>query len=196
MGKLVGVDIREHGSKNIGATNAVRVLGKKLGLTVFFLDLMKGVIPVYLAVKFAGTVEPILLVPVLTSIFTILGHNFPIWLKFKGGKGIATSAGALLPLIPITILTAIVLWGVTFWLTRYVSLGSIVAAVVLPSSIIIQGIFGNWQIPLLCLTLLICVMAIWRHKANVQRLLNGTENRFERKRTRLRLTCVLGIFGV
>tara|TARA_R110002096_G_scaffold4493_15_gene20899 strand:- start:158 stop:796 length:639 start_codon:yes stop_codon:yes gene_type:complete len=181
-GKLKGVDIRKHGSGNIGATNALRVLGKPIGITVFVMDFFKGVWPVFLANWTCDSVEPEGIVPVLTCLATILGHNFPVWLGFKGGKGIATSGGALLPLIPVTILVAIALWGITFISTRYVSLGSIVAALTLPTSIFLQGLFGNWQIPLLVLTAFIGGMAIYRHKSNIIRLLAGTEAKFDRKK--------------
>lgn len=182
-GKMKGIDIRQHGSGNIGATNVLRVLGKGVGYPVFALDVLKGVVPVWLARIFAGAVEPEGLIPVLTCIATILGHNYTFWLGFKGGKGIATSAGALLPLIPMTVLAAVALWCAAFFLTRYVSVASIVGALTLPASILGQGLFGGrWQVPLLVLTSLICALGIWRHRGNIRKLKEGTEHRFERKR--------------
>ena len=182
-GKMKGIDIREHGSGNIGATNVLRVMGKGIGYPVFALDVLKGAVPVWLATLYAGMAEPAGLVPVLTCLATILGHNYTFWLGFKGGKGIATSAGALLPLMPVTILLAFVLWCTTFLTTRYVSVASIVAAVTLPTSILSQGLVaGHWQVPLLVLATLIAVLAISRHRGNIQKLRAGTEHRFERKR--------------
>lgn len=181
-GKMKGIDIREHGSKNIGATNVLRVLGKGVGYPVFALDVFKGVLPVWLAQAWAAKVPPEGLIPVLTCIATILGHNYTFWLGFKGGKGIATSAGALLPLMPVTILVAFALWCTTFLTTRYVSVASIVASATLPASLLAQGIFlGHWQGPLLTLASLTGGMAIWRHRGNIQKLRAGTELRFERK---------------
>ncbi|MEM0970651.1 MAG: glycerol-3-phosphate 1-O-acyltransferase PlsY [Verrucomicrobiota bacterium] len=182
-GKWKGIDIREHGSGNIGATNVLRVMGKGIGYPVFALDVFKGVLPVWLAQHFGGDVPPAGLVPVLTSIATILGHNYTFWLGFKGGKGIATSAGALLPLMPFTILAAVTLWGIAFLTTRYVSVASIISALTLPSSIFLQGVFsGSWNGPLLGLASLIGGMAVWRHRGNIKKLREGTENRFERKK--------------
>jgi glycerol-3-phosphate acyltransferase PlsY len=182
-GRMKGIDIREHGSKNIGSTNVLRVLGKGIGYPVFALDVLKGVLPVLLARIYANDVAPEGLIPALTSIATILGHNYTFWLGFKGGKGIATSAGALLPIMPVTILTAVALWGITFLTTRYVSLGSIVAAITLPVSFLLQGLVtGHWQWPLLGLASLVGGLAIFKHRANIERLLNGTENKFERKK--------------
>jgi len=180
--KWKGIDIREHGSGNIGATNVLRVLGKGVGYPVFALDVLKGVLPVCLANRFAAQLEPAGLIPVLTCLATILGHNYTFWLGFKGGKGIATSAGALLPLIPVTIAIAVALWCVTFFATRYVSVASLVAALTLPTSILVQGgLHGDWQAPLLALTALIGGMAVWRHRNNIRNLRAGTEHRFTRK---------------
>jgi len=182
-GRMKGIDIREHGSKNIGSTNVLRVLGKGVGYPVFALDVLKGVLPVLLARIYANDVEPIGLVPALTSIATILGHNYTFWLGFKGGKGIATSAGALLPIMPVTILTAVTLWVITFLTTRYVSLGSIVAALTLPASFLLQGLFtGQWQWPLFGLAALVGGLAVFKHRANIERLRKGTESKFERKK--------------
>jgi glycerol-3-phosphate acyltransferase PlsY len=147
------------------------------------LDVIKGVLPVLLARIYANDVQPEGLVPALTSIATILGHNYTFWLGFKGGKGIATSAGALLPIMPVTILTAVTLWAITFLTTRYVSLGSIIAAITLPTSFLLQGLVtGHWQWPLFGLAALVGGLAVFKHRANIERLLNGTENKFERKK--------------
>jgi glycerol-3-phosphate acyltransferase PlsY len=182
-GRMKGIDIREHGSKNIGSTNVLRVLGKGIGYPVFALDVLKGVVPVLLARLYAQQAEPEGLVPALTCVATILGHNYTFWLGFKGGKGIATSAGALLPIMPFTIVAAVTLWIVTFLTTRYVSLGSIVAALTLPASFLFQGLStGEWNWPLLGLASLIGGLAVFKHRANIERLRKGTESKFERKK--------------
>lgn len=183
-GRMKGIDIRQHGSKNIGATNAIRVLGKPIGLTVFALDVIKGWLPAWLACHFASQVEPASLIPVLTAIATVIGHNFTFWLGFKGGKGIATSAGALLPLMPVTILTAFALWCIVVKISKYVSLGSIVAAITLPSSWLVQGIAAGkwWPAPIAFLACAACLMALIRHRENIKRLMNGTENKTGQKK--------------
>ena len=132
-----GVDIRQHGSRNIGATNVLRVMGKKWGYLVFFCDTFKG----FLAVKFGlllaahSLVSPVL-GGVIAAIACILGHNYTIWLGFKGGKGIATSGGVVLALFPITVVCCVAfIWSVVFYAGKYVSLASIAAAVALPFAV-------------------------------------------------------------
>lgn len=175
VGRLRGIDIRQHGSGNIGATNVFRVLGKGLGILVFLLDAGKGLLAVRLAMAMAqpGGAE---LAGVIAAISCILGHNFPLWLKFKGGKGIATSAGVLIGLLPLATLMVFALWGVVFVVTRYVSLASIVAALALP--VVVWMLAG--QGALFYFALAAGVLAVVRHKSNIQRLLNGTENRFKK----------------
>src|SRR5438132_9968985 len=134
IAKSQGIDIREHGSQNIGATNVLRVLGKKWGYLVFFCDSFKGFAAVKLGFLIAAH---FLLSPVLGSVIAavacILGHNYTIWLHFKGGKGIATSAGVVLALFPVLIVLLVgAIWFVVFFAGRYVSLASIIAAVALP----------------------------------------------------------------
>lgn len=185
-GKMKGIDIREHGSGNIGATNTLRTLGKPIGLTVFVLDFLKGTTPVLLARIFSHEAGPGNgLIPVLTGVFTVLGHTFPIWLKFKGGKGIATSGGAAMALAPMTVLIGIGLWLVFFYATKYVSIASLVAALTLPSSQFIQRLIdGEWKanMPVLILMTIFWLLATWRHKSNIKALLNGTESRFTKKK--------------
>src|SRR5258705_7058458 len=140
-GRLVGIDIRQTGSGNVGATNVVRVLGKRYGYPVFALDFLKG----FGAVKISMLMAPGRpsewnspeIVGILAAMSSILGHLYPPWLKFKGGKGVATSAGALLALTPVATLIGVAIWIIVFWLTRYVSLASITAAVVLPIVIVV-----------------------------------------------------------
>jgi glycerol-3-phosphate acyltransferase PlsY len=125
---------------------------------------------------------------ILTALFAVLGHNYSPWVGFKGGKGIATSAGVLLALMPFAVLLLLAIWGLLFAITRYVSVASIGAATVLPFLTLwgswhhgrIQD--GTWNKPLFVFTIAIAVLAIWKHRTNIKRLMNGTENRFERKK--------------
>lgn len=183
-GKLLkGIDLREHGSGNIGATNAVRVLGKSVGIPVFVLDVLKGLAPALVFSKLlasaggAGEPEPVL--RVLYGACAILGHTAPVYLRFKGGKAVATSAGVFLALAWLPTLIAFASWVILFLTTRYVSVASITAAVVLPVSLVIlrRGELGEdpW---LFTFAFLIGALVIVRHRSNLRRLLAGTENRF------------------
>src|SRR5262245_40978455 len=140
-GRLAGTDIRHAGSGNVGATNVVRVLGKGYGYPVFALDVLKGFAAVEISMLVAPGEPPAWNSPeifgILAAISSVLGHLYPPWLKFKGGKGVATSAGALLALTPLATLIGVVVWIIVFWLTRYVSLASLTAAVVLPLVILV-----------------------------------------------------------
>lgn len=179
VGKLKGIDIREHGSGNIGATNVLRTLGKPVGITVLVLDIIKGILPVMFAVSFVS--NPI--IHVATALATILGHNFTFWLKFKGGKGIATTAGTMLPLVWFPLLISIICWFIGFYSTRYVSVASIAAAIVIPITAFAITILGfqKWNWPVLIYCVLLSALAIWKHRSNIKRLLDGTESRFSRK---------------
>lgn len=185
VGKCKGIDIREHGSKNIGATNVTRTLGKKWGVLVFALDVLKGILGVRVAMAVFGTPGTMLGVTVpqflgiMAGFGCFLGHCFPVWLGFKGGKGVAVGAGLLMGLMPWTAVIGLALWGACYQLSRYVSLASILAAVSLP--ITTWFLYGHFT-PLFWFTLVMSLIAIWRHRANIQRLLAGTESRFERKK--------------
>jgi glycerol-3-phosphate acyltransferase PlsY len=204
IGRLRGIDIRQHGSGNIGATNVTRVLGKKFGYSVFAGDALKGIAAVmignHLALDHALTFEHVRQVgqviyhdtyftrlppsigSISAAIACIIGHNFPIWLGFKGGKGMATSAGVLIGMIPMTAVSCMLLWLVVFLATRYVSLASIVAAIALPlvtMVFLVLGFIHGW--PYFYFTVAACILAVWRHRSNIVRLMNGTENRFEKK---------------
>ena len=210
IAKAKGVNIRDHGSGNIGATNVLRVIGKKYGITCLLLDALKGFIPVMLAVnliQIAGrenqlhfaALDPLALIlpaaqqfkgqliHVLTALAAVLGHNYSPWVGFKGGKGIATSAGVLLALMPAGIGLLVVVWLIAFGISRYVSLASIIAAAALPLITIYGSWFhgriadGTWNKPLFFFSLVIAILAIWKHQSNIQRLLAGTEHRFTRK---------------
>lgn len=173
-----GIDIRQHGSGNIGATNVFRTLGKPLGIFVFFADVIKGAAAVWLALRFGGGAE---LPGIVAAVAAIAGHNYTPWLGFKGGKGIATSAGVLIALAPWVALIGVAVWGALFYATRYVSVASIGAAASLP---VVAGVFwavGRGGAPLFGFLLLISALAIWRHRANIQRLRAGTESRFAKK---------------
>ena len=211
LARLKGINIREHGSGNIGSTNVLRVVGKKYGIVCLLLDALKGFIPVVLAVnliQIAGKnvglfhLEQLdalaLVLPaaeqfkgqllhVITALAAVLGHNYSPWVGFKGGKGIATSAGVLLALMPAGVALLIIVWLLTFLLTRYVSVASIVAAAALPCVTLYGSWFhgriadGTWNQPLFFFTLVIGLLAIWKHRLNIQRLCAGTEHRFSAK---------------
>jgi glycerol-3-phosphate acyltransferase PlsY len=185
-GRLQGIDIREAGSGNVGATNVVRVLGKGYGYPVFVLDFLKGFVAVTISMLIApgrsSTWNSPEIFGILAAMSSVLGHSYPVWLKFKGGKGVATSAGALLRLAPLATLIGIVIWTIVFWLTRYVSLASITAAVALPIIILLVSSHNeNNEIPLVYSSTCIAAVIIWRHRSNLSRLIRGTEPRFTRK---------------
>lgn len=174
-GRMRGMDIRQHGSGNIGATNAFRVLGKPTGITVFVLDFLKGLLPVLIAAQLLPEAP---LAPLLAGIGAILGHNFTFWLGFRGGKGIATSAGVLLALLPVAMMVGLVIWFILFFSTRYVAVASIAAAITIP---IVTALRDGENRPLLVFSIAVAILAIVRHRPNIQRLITGTENRFHRK---------------
>lgn len=175
-----GIDIRSHGSGNIGATNVFRVLGKGWGIFTFFLDALKGFIPSFVF-PIIGSLEPSLRgdFGVLFGFAAILGHSFPVYLKFKGGKGVATSAGMLLGVAPLAVGVGFLCWVICLMLSRYVSLSSIVAAIAVAATVWIVDDKG--PVVSVALTLL-AVLVIWLHRANIKRLLSGTENRFGKKK--------------
>lgn len=182
VGRFKGVDIRKVGSGNMGATNVFRVLGKGPGIFVLVVDALKGALPVLvLPPLFEGVssgAADLTWLSLLAVLFAVLGHNYTCWLGFKGGKGIATSAGALAALVPMAFLVGLVTWVLVFALFRYVSLASIVAAGVLP----VATVFTRQPLPIVCLNLALGLLAIWKHKPNLERLLKGTEHRFGKKK--------------
>ena len=193
--KAKGIDIRSVGSGNIGATNAMRVLGKPAGIFVLLMDAFKG----YAACAFLPPLvynqlaphlwglyvpfrdEPVDLqirLNVIAGIFAVLGHNYTCWLKFKGGKGVATSAGVYVALAWPALLIALLVFILAVAITRYISVGSILAAIALPAAV--------WAMPphnilLGTVTTALGLLAIYKHKSNIQRLMAGTENRFGKK---------------
>ena len=185
-GRLQGIDIRQAGSCNVGATNVVRVLGKGYGYPVFALDCSKGFAAVKISMLMATGRPPEWNSPeifgILAAMCSVLGHLYPPWLKFKGGKGVATSAGALLALTPVSTLIGVAIWIIVFWLTRYVSLASITAAVVLPIVIlVVSSPDQNKRKPLVYSSVCVAAVVVWRHRSNLSRLIRGTEPRFTRK---------------
>ena len=182
VARAKGIDIRTVGSGNIGATNVFRILGKPAGILVLVVDGLKGFAAcswlVDFAVQpFAATPDKIECLKIVAGICAVLGHNFTCWLKFKGGKGIATSAGVYFALAPLAAGIALGTWIIVFALGRYVSVASIAAAVALPT--------GVWltknNLFLGIVTTALGLLAIYKHKGNIQRLLNGTERRLGHK---------------
>jgi glycerol-3-phosphate acyltransferase PlsY len=196
VAKARGIDIRIVGSGNIGATNAMRVLGKPVGIAVLLMDTAKG----WLACFIGGLIcawfwsltsnglrnyspddsvenlmPPLERFALIAGIFAVLGHNYPCWLKFKGGKGIATTAGVYLALAPLPLLIALAVFILALLTTRYVSAGSIAAAIALPAAV---WILPPHNLLLGIVTTALGALAIYKHKSNIQRLIAGTENRF------------------
>lgn len=164
-------DIRQAGSGNIGATNVYRVAGRTLGIVTLIGDCLKGVIPVFIAQQFLNLGTGAL---ALIAVATFLGHCYPVYLAFKGGKGVATALGIFLVLSPSTILCALIVFVLVLWRWRFISLASISAAAVTPFFLF----FFLKSLTLFIATLIIAGLVIWRHKANIDRLFTGNENRF------------------
>ncbi len=172
------IDVREHGSKNTGSTNAARVLGAKLGIFTLILDILKGALPTYLGIVLGADLLTRMtgidkLDIIVIGMAAILGHTFSLFLKFKGGKAVATTLGVFLVLVPYAILILLVVFFVIFGLTKYVSLASIVSAVALPITVYLT----TRHIPLTILGIIIGLLVIIRHKENIKRLINGTESK-------------------
>lgn len=164
-----GVDIREHGSRNIGATNTLRVLGKPLGAAALALDIAKGLIPVVLFARFA----PYAWAPLACGVAAILGHTFSVFIRFRGGKGVATSAGVFLGLCPVPMLIAATVFIVAVAATHMVSAGSCLAAVALAMAVSLLPF--DW--PLRAVVVLVTVLVIVKHRGNIRRIFRGEENR-------------------
>ncbi len=195
VARAKGIDIRTVGSGNIGATNAMRVLGKPAGIFVLLMDALKGFFAVSLTAVYPPDrlfpnifptevivhpgYDPLMTPAIVAGVFAVLGHNYTCWLKFKGGKGIATSAGVYLALAPWAVLIALVVFVLALLATRYVSVGSISAAVALPAAV---WILPPHNLLLGIVTTVLGVMAIYKHKGNLQRLAAGTESRLQFKK--------------
>jgi len=176
ISKLNGVDIRKVGSGNIGGTNVIRALGKKWGLLTGILDVLKGVIPVFLAVKFLPFDWQIALV----AIFPVLGHIFPIWLNFKGGKGVATAAGVLFVLLGWqNSLILILVWLLILAILQIMSLTNLLLVASLP----LIFWFTSFPLAYFILSLALFVLISWAHRENIRRLKKGEESKFKFKKT-------------
>jgi glycerol-3-phosphate acyltransferase PlsY len=167
-----GEDVRQKGSGNIGATNVYRVAGKLAGVLTLVGDTLKGFLPL---LAFKTWLEPTPTQLGIASAVAILGHCYPVYLKFKGGKGVATALGIFLVISPKAVFFALIVFILTVAITRYISLGSVLAALSAPLVILLL----NHQQPIFLATLFIAALVIWRHNSNIRRLLDGTENRFK-----------------
>lgn len=177
VGKLFhGIDLRQHGSGNLGATNAFRVMGVKSALPVVFADVGKGFVPVWL---FPTLVEAGFGWTLAYAAAAILGHMFSVWVGFRGGKGIATSAGAFLGLAPWAVLGGLLVWCLVTFPTGFVSVGSIVTAAVLPVLVALTPHAGGQGLVWFAVGL--AAVVIWAHRANIRRLMRGEEHRFGRR---------------
>ena len=180
IGKSQGIDIREHGSGNIGSTNVSRVMGKKWGALVFALDFLKGWGAVILMLKFSSIADREILSSwaVGAAIAVILGHNYTPWLRFKGGKGIATSAGVLLAMMPWALCVGLLAWGLLMILTKTVSIASLTSCIVVPLS---AWFLYPGEKVLFGFAVLAGGMGIWRHRSNIRRIISGEEFSFKKE---------------
>lgn len=188
-GRIKGIDIREHGSGNAGTTNALRTLGTKAGVVTFMGDCLKCILAV-VAVRLIFSQRYASLMPLLTvytGLGVVLGHNFPFYLKFRGGKGIASTAGLILTLDPVLSLIAFATFGVAVGITKYVSLGSLLLAAEFLAGVIIYGFSGKWNlsqpqlIEMYIVATVITAMAFFRHRRNIKSLVKGTERKIGEK---------------
>lgn len=200
LGAMRGIDIRQHGSRNVGATNVSRVLGRRLGLLCFGLDALKGAVPVLAAGALVGVLrrpggtvtQPELWLWLAVAAATILGHMYSVFLGFKGGKGVATGFGAMLgfwPILTIPAVAALIIWIIVAAIWRYVSLASMLAAAMLPllttmwllvlrretGGASVAALEDSW--PLIATTTMLAIIVIWRHRSNIGRLRRGEEPR-------------------
>ena len=180
-GKLRGVDLRQHGSGNLGATNVVRVLGRNTGIAVFFADLLKGFLPVYFLPVYTETLRPGLWA-LAYGVAAIFGHVKPVFLLGRGGgKGVATASGVFMALALVPMLITEVVWIIVFATTRYVSLASLAGAAALPIAIV--ALYRDPRSPVFIASVIIASFVFWTHRANIGRLRRGEEHRFVKKET-------------
>ena len=174
-----GIDLREHGSGNLGATNVYRVLGAKAAAVVFLIDVAKGALPVWLLPRVTGTAHPELWA-IAYGVLAVAGHVRPIFLRGKGGgKGVATATGVFLALAPLATLLAFTVWAVMVTVSGYVSLGSLVGAVVLPIAVLVQKGAAS---PVFVVAVALAAFVFWTHRENIGRLRRGEEHRFGRRK--------------
>jgi len=197
LGKTKGIDIRQAGSRNIGATNLGRLLGRRWGVVCFILDVLKGAIPVLAAGAVMGVLgeEDVASADawrwLAVGAAAVLGHVFPVWLGLRGGKGVATSVGAVAgfwPTLTLPGLAAVVTWVILARIFRYVSLASIAAAVALPVSLLVIGALRGADherlVPFYVVTVLLAALVVVRHRSNIARLVAGTESRIGESKVR------------
>jgi acyl phosphate:glycerol-3-phosphate acyltransferase len=163
-------DIREHGSGNLGGTNTFRTLGVKAGLVVTLADILKGTLAAALPALLTADMNPL-----LAGVFAVVGHTYPIFAGFRGGKAVATSGGVLLFCAPFMFITLLAAFFISLYITKYVSLSSIIAGVTGVLYALISGFILEWDIPLLIVILLLASFVIYRHRANIKRIINKTE---------------------
>lgn len=180
---LKGIDIREHGSGNAGATNVFRVMGWKAGLSVLIIDIAKGFIPtvVFYKIGMKGVDWQVINLQILAGISAIFGHIWTVFAGFKGGKGVGTGAGMLIGLAPTAVAVGLVVFIIVVAIFRFISLGSIIAALSVPVTIIFQnyGLEDTFPLQLFILSLFVPALIIYTHRKNIQRLLKGEESKFQ-----------------
>lgn len=175
-GKLFrGIDLRQHGSGNLGATNLYRTLGARYAVPVGLFDMAKGAVPVMLIAPLASGSRYF---AILCGIMAVVGHVFSVFVRFRGGKGVATASGVMLGLTPWAVLVSLAVWLVVVRASGYVSLGSMVGAIVLP---VAAWLLHPLQRDIIWIQILVALAIVWLHRANIRRLLAGTENRFGRR---------------
>lgn len=171
LAKAVGVDIRSSGSGNIGATNVYRTLGRSVGVLTLAGDCLKGAIPVIVASRL-GTSDYLIAAVALAA---FLGHVYTIFLGFKGGKGVATALGVFLAISPLAVGAVIIIFVAVVWRWRYISLGSIIAAVTMPGMVAVM----DSRPPMVIMTSIVALLIVWKHRENISRLKMGTESKFK-----------------
>jgi len=163
-----GIDVRTVGSGNVGATNVMRSAGRAAGLAAFALDFLKGSLATWLALRLAGPT-----IAAVAAVIAVLGHMYPAWLSFKGGKGVATGAGAFLPILPVAAVIGLLTFGVVAWLTRYASVGSIAGTTALPVVALLMRAPATSTIA----AAIAAALIVWKHRENIRRIAAGSERR-------------------
>jgi glycerol-3-phosphate acyltransferase PlsY len=180
-----GIDVREYGSKTMGATNVMRVLGPRLAIPVLAIDMLKGVIAVIIISKInlGDLAMPEHWLKIIAGFVAIGGHVFPVWVHFKGGKGIGTAAGVMIALFPLELGFALLIFALTVALTRYVSLGSILATLFLFCALLAEKFYLGLPIPdiYLVMVFMLLIIVLLTHRQNISRLVKGQENKFGNK---------------
>ena len=177
MAKILrGIDLRDHGSGNLGAANTFRILGAKAAIPVLIIDIGKGFLAVKL-VSMAG-IDNFTFIA-LAALMAILGHNYSVFVKFSGGKGVGTTTGAFLAIVPVAVLICLLIWLILLLTTRIVSLASIAASIALPLAVLISKYYIGRDIDILAMALsvVVAVVVVYKHRSNIRRLRNGTEKR-------------------